>query len=188
MKQKNGFLVKGSLIVKHRARLILVSLILLAAFLVFSEYIKATVFVLIFIALSSVSKIYHRLFRSTLGIDLVFFSTVMTALVYKNILLSLIVAFPGLILADTVGTKFSPTSIVSLILLTVVSAAAKLLSGLPLIYAAIILLVIFEAGAWALYNLQGSSLDKVLLFVSSHFVFNMFMIFTFSETLAGIML
>jgi len=147
--------------------------------------IKAILFSVIFILLSSVSKIYHRFFKSTIGIDLVLFFSIMISLVYKNILLALLTSWIGLMLADIIGTRLSHTSLISIIGLTIIIILSKFfiysLSSL------IILTIIYEIIVIVFYYLMGSSIDKIAIFLVSHFLFNMLMITGVAEPLKTIM-
>lgn len=175
-------------LVKNRARVIAILLIFFTLGIAYSRYLKVGIVAIAFIAMAAFSKIYHRIIKTTMGIDLVFFTTVMVALVYRNILLSLVVGWIGLIAADTISSRFSYTSIISLICITIISFAAGLLGGLPLAISAIILMILFEIIAALLYSLMGSSIDKIALFLISHFLFNLFMIISFAESLSALML
>jgi hypothetical protein len=181
------YLKDAFLLVRNRARIILVFILLLAITLAYFRYLKAAIFVIVFIFLGGVSKIYHRFFRSTIGIDLVFFTTIMTAIAYRNPVLSLVVGWAGLVIADTIGTRFSYTSVVSLIGLTSVALVSGFIVFLPVIISGFILLVIFEIISVLLYVLLGSSYDKILLFLISHFLFNIFMILSFAGSLYAVM-
>jgi hypothetical protein len=188
MKKKTEGLLKNAFsLLKNRLKVALLFIMLLLLTLAYSRYLKAGIFVIIFIIMGGISKFYHRFFKSTLGIDLVFFGTIMTALAYKNQTLSLVVAWVGLIAADTIALKFSHTSIVSLIGLTIISLISGFVSFLPFTVAAMILLIIFEAISILLYLLLGSTYDKIAIFLISHFIFNVILIFMFAESLAGIM-
>jgi hypothetical protein len=189
-KKTSSSLEKIFPLIKNRARMVVVFGILFVLTIMFSSYIKAGLFILLFIALSGVSKFYHKFFKSTIGVDLVFFTTMMIALAYNNILLTLIIAWPGLIIADSLGTKFSHTSVVSLIGLTIIALVAKLLMStlLPFIISAIILMVIYETITCVAYYFLGSSFDKIAVFLVSHLMFNLFLIFSFAQSLKGFMI
>jgi hypothetical protein len=144
-------------------------------------------FLAIFIALGSVSKIYHRVIKSSVGIDLVFFTTLMITLVYKNLFFSLVNAWVGLILADSIGQRFSYTSVVSLIGLSIIAVVARFMP-FSIVISAIMLTVLFEIYSVLSYSLLGSSVDKIIVYFVSHFAFNMFMILTFASGLASIMI
>jgi hypothetical protein len=172
---------------KNKTRLSLILALLLIFGIVYSRYIKALVFVVIFIALGGISKIYHRFFKSSIGIDLVFFFTLVTSLTYKNLFFSLSVAWLGLIIADSVALKFSYTSLISFVGLTIVALLARILP-FGILFNAIIILIIFEIYSIAAYNLLGSSADKIMLYLISHSVFNAFLIVSFLEILSRVMI
>jgi hypothetical protein len=166
---------------------VIISVILIIFGILYSRFIWQIFFLVVFIALGGISKIYHRLFKSTIGIDLVFFTTIMLSLVYRNMFFSLINAWLGLIIADTVAQKFSHTSIVSLVGLTCIVLIARFLP-FSLIISAVILDIIFEIYSAVSYALLGSPPDKIIIYFATHFLFNMFLIFTFAEGLAGLMI
>ena len=170
--------------IMKRKKLILIGTISLLLLLLYSRLF----IIIIFIFLGGISKIYHRFFRSALGIDLVFFTTVMTALVYGRAL-ALVVAWAGLIIAEMLGSRFSYTSMVTLIGLTTIVFLAKFFAALPLVAAAILLTLIFEIIMAILYYFViGSSLYRIYLFLSSHLAFNLFMIFSFAVKIKEIMI
>ena len=186
MKRLRDYLKKAFPFVKDKTKLVVISVILIIFGILYSRFIWQIIFLAVFIALGGISKIYHRIFKSTIGIDLVFFTTIMLSLVYRNMFFSLINAWLGLIIADTVAQKFSYTSIVSLIGLTCIVLIARFLP-FSLILSAVILDIIFEIYSAISYALLGSPPDKIIIYFVTHFLFNMFLIFTFAESLAGLM-
>jgi hypothetical protein len=170
---------------KKNSRLVLFGLLALFILMLFSSYIKAILFTIVFVALGAISKIYHRFFRSTVGIDLVLFFSLISSLVYNNIIVSFIVGFVGLAFADSLAMRFSHTSLISYVGLTAAILSSTILHGLPLQAALIILTVLYELVSVFLYNLMGSSLDKILVFLSTHILFNLFLILSFSRQLAA---
>jgi hypothetical protein len=181
-------LEKIFIFIKDKKRLVLIALILLVLGFAFSQYVKTLIFVAIFIALGGISKFYHRFFKSTVGIDLILYTTLMAAIVYRNMFFSFAVGWVGLIIADSLGMKFSYTSIISLSGLTVVILMSRFFIGLPIIFSLILLTVIFEIVSILMYYFMGSSPQKILIFLISHLLFNLFMIFTFTETLVMYMI
>ncbi len=175
-------------ILKKNKRLVLVSIILLFVSLVFFEQVKKIIFVMIFIAISSISKLYHRIIKSTVIIDIVLFVTMLTALVYKNSILGLVVAIPSLILSDQFARKLSHFSLVSIFGLIIIVFLSQILLSLPLNLAMIILTIVYEIYAIAAYYLLGSSPSRILIFFVSHFVSNMILIFSFAKPIAQVML
>ncbi len=182
IKIKNSF-EKAFSAIKGRKSIPMIFLIALFLCITYSRYIKTLAFVVLFIVIGGLSKFYHRLFRSTLGIDLVLFLTIMISLAYRNLLLSLFAGWLGLVAADTIGQKFSHMSLVSLVSLTIVALTSRLLLGLPTAMAAIVLTVAFEAVSAVFYYFMGSPPDKIALFLASHFIFNLFLILSFSGQL-----
>jgi hypothetical protein len=174
-------------LLENRTRLTIIFVILFLLGVAFSEYLIAALFSIIFIVVAGLSKIYHRFFKSSLGIDLVFFTTAVTAVAYQNFLLSFFVGWLGLIIADTLGTRFSHTSLITLIGLTIIILAGGFVSGLPVLIALILLLIVFNLAAGISYLVMGSPPGKVMLFVLSHFLFNLFLILSFAEELIKIM-
>jgi hypothetical protein len=186
MKKFAESLKKAFPLIKDKKKIVLISVILGLLGLVYSRFLWQLFFLAVFIALGGISKLYHRFFRSTLGIDLVFFTTIMLSLVYRNLFFSLINAWLGLIIADTLAQKFSHTSIVSLIGLTFIVLIAGFMP-FSLLISAVILDIIFELYSAIAYYFLGSSPDKIFIYFISHFLFNMFLIFTFAESLGMIM-
>ena len=187
MKSLKKNLKKTFKLFESKKRLIIVFLILMFLALTFSQYIKTISIIVIFIVLGGVSKLYHRLFKSTLGIDLIFFTTLLTSLVYKNIIIAVIVAYISLIIADNLGSRLNYTSLISLIGLTSTILLSKFLITLPLIISMIILTLTFEIISGILYYFMGSSPQRILLFITSHLLFNLFMIFSFGKNISNLM-
>ena len=175
-------------LIKNRARIIIILTLFLILTLFYYRFVKISIYVIAFIIVGGLSKFYHRFLKSTIGIDLVLFTTIMTALVYKSVILSLIVGWLGLVIADTIGSRFSYTSFVSLIGLASVSIVSQLIISLPIIAGAIILIIIFEIISAIFYVLMGSSPQKITVFLVSHLLFNVFMILNFATGLQNLML
>jgi len=165
---------------KKRQRIIVILLIATLLTILLSDYVKRIIVTIIFIGLAGISKIYHRFIKTYVGIDLVLYLTLIIALVYKNTFLAMCVGWIGLILADSIGTRFSHTSFVSLIAVTIVVVVSKLFV-LPLILNMIILTIVYELIAAALYYVMQSSIDKIIIFLVSHMLFNLFLIFSFTD-------
>ena len=180
----NKHLKKIYSLLKKRQRLVLILLITL---LILSMYLRYLI-IIIFILLAGLSKFYHRFFKSSLGISLVLFTTIMTMLVYKNIILGLTVAWLGLLLADFVGNKLSYTSLVSIFILSFIVLISQFFVNLPLITTYIILTIIFEILSIILYYLIGSSPQKIIIYLVSHLSFNLFLILTFAEKIKEIII
>lgn len=172
---------------KHK-KIVLVTLIALFVTLTFFAQIKKIIFMVIFIAISSVSKLYHKIFKSTIIIDVVLFLTTVTCLVYKNTILGLIVGVSGSLLADYFAQKLNPYSLVTLTGTVICIFFSKFLFSLPLIIALVILTILFELFTCITYYFLGSSFDKILVFLISHVISNMIMIFSFAIPLSQIMI
>ncbi|MBN2367531.1 hypothetical protein JXC34_00805 [Candidatus Woesearchaeota archaeon] len=180
---KNTGLKKLFSEVKKRQRLIIISIIVLLLFLAYSKFF----IIVIFISLAGISKIYHRFFKSSIGIDLVFFTGIMASLVYSPVL-GLIVSWAGLIIADTLGSRFTHTSVMTLFGLTIVALLSKFFALLPIVTAAIMLTIIFEVLMVLLYHFViGSSPQRIFLFISTHLCFNLLLIMNFAVSLKLIM-
>lgn len=187
MKAFSDYLKKAFNAIKVKKRIMIILIILIILGVTYSAYLKSFFFLLISIAAGGISKIYHRFFKSSAGIDLVFFTTIMISLVYRNLFFSLANAWIGLIIADNIGHKFSYTSIVSLFGLTLIAIVARFLP-FPILISALLLTILFEIFSIVAYNLLGSSFDKILVYLVTHFTFNLFLIFGFAQSLASIMI
>ncbi len=163
-----------------KKKLFLVIIILAFLSLTYSGIIKKAITIIAFILISGISKIYHKFFKSTLGIDLVFFTTAVISVAYNNLFLSLFVGWSGLILADSLGTKFTHFSLVTLIGLSAVSLISGTVLFLPAVTALIVLMIVFEIITIIFYFIMGSSADKIAVFFFSHLLFNLFLILNFS--------
>lgn len=172
---------------KHK-KIVLISLIVLFISLTFFAQIKKIIFIIIFIAISSVSKLYHKIFKSTIIIDVVLFLTTITCLVYKNTLLGLIVGVFGSLLADYFAQKLNPFSLVTLSGIVLSIFLSQFLFSFPLILSLILITIIFEIFTCTAYYFLGSSFDKIIVFLISHFISNMIMIFSFAIPLSQMMI
>lgn len=180
----NKHLKKIFSFLRARRRLILILLITLLFLFMYLKYLV----IIIFILLAGVSKFYHRFFKSSLGLSLVLFTTIMTMLIYNNLILGFIVAWLGLLLADFIGNKLSYTSLVSIFILSFIVLISSFFVNLPLITAYIVLTIIFEILSIILYYLMGSSPQKIIIYLVSHLLFNLFLILTFAEKIKEIII
>jgi hypothetical protein len=172
---------------KKNIKLVLITFILLFTFILLSEQVKVIFVTIIFIILASLSKIYHRFFKSTIGIDLILFLTLIISYRYNNPLLSFFVGYISLILADLIGSKISHTSVVSLISLTFVILLSRILFLFDLVPTFIFLTILFEIITIFLYKyVLSSSLPRILTYLFSHFIFNMILILNFTELIINI--
>ncbi|AJF61639.1 TPA: hypothetical protein HA239_03890 [Candidatus Woesearchaeota archaeon] len=164
-----------------------VILLIFIIIVLMSGVLRQIFFAAIFIAAAGLSKIYHRFFKSSLGIDLVLYTTLMVSFVYRDIILSLVVGWAGLVVADAVGQKFNYTSFVSVIGLTAVVLLSNLFIGLPLVTSLIALTIVYELIASSLYFMMGSSFARILTFAGSHLLFNLIIITSLTDILRNLM-
>lgn len=172
---------------KKHQRIVIILLILGFASIAFFEQLKRVLIVIIFIAVASASKLYHKLFRSTVVVDFVLFLTLMTSLVYENKILGYVVGFTTVLLSDYFANKLSYHSLVSLAGITLVITAGALLSSIHLQVALVILVILYEIYAVIVYYLMGSTVNQIAIFLVSHFISNMIMIFSFAGFLRRLM-
>lgn len=187
MVKKNNYLKTLYNLIRKHKRIILITTILLFASLLLLDYVKAVFYSIIFIALSSVSKIYQRFFKSSIGIDLVLFSTLMISLIYQNIILTFLASYISLILADVIGTKLSHTSLVSLIGLTVIIFVSTINLGLGIMYSMIVLSILYSIITSLLYYyMLGSSPQRIGLYFGSQMIFNLIIIANLSIPISNL--
>lgn len=164
--------------------LILLILIIIA---LMSSVLKQIFFAALFIFIAALSKFYYRFFKSTLGFDFVLYGTLMISLVYTNFILSFMVAWIGLIFADMLAQKFNHNSLISLFGLTIIVLISKLFIGYPILVSLILLTLLYELIVSVLYFFAGSNWSKILVFVSSHIIFNMILITSLTNLLMSVM-
>jgi|APSaa5957512622_1039677.scaffolds.fasta_scaffold69443_2 hypothetical protein len=180
VKKSNKLKLMFDFIKKHK-RIILIITILLFTSLLLLDYVKAVFYSIIFIGISSVSKTYQRIIKSSIGIDLVLFSTLMISLAYHNIVLTFLVSYISLILADIIGTKLSHTSLVSLIGLTIIIFVSSFNFGLNIMYTMILLSLVYSIITSLLYYyMLGSSPQRISLYFFSQIIFNLIIIINLS--------
>jgi hypothetical protein len=167
-------------------RKVLLALLILFSLITFSQFLKKSLVIVLFLVIGSISKIYHRFVKSSLGIDLVFFLTMMLAIVYGP-MLAIVIGLIMKIAADYIANRFSHTTLITLAALFIPILFAKALIGLPLVTALFILTLIFEIISSVLYHFIGSSPGNIVLYAVSHFLFNAFLIINLGPWLQSIM-
>ena len=172
-----------SFLKKHK-RIVLISLIVLFISIMFFEKLKKIIFMVVFIAVASISKLYHKIIKSTVVIDFVLFVTLLTSLVYDNKLLGYVVGYSSVIISDYLASKLNHHSLVSLLGMTFVVFVSTFLSFLPLTIAMVILVILYEIYASVVYSIMGSPVNQIIIFLISHFISNMIMIFSFAPILS----
>ena len=179
LKTLYGFLGKNK-------RTLLVSFIMFVFILTYLEYLTSIVFVAVFIVLGSLSKLYHKIIRSSVGVDLILFLALVTTLIYENIFLGLIVAWPSLLIADYLAGKLSHNSLVSLFGLTSVVLLSSVLP-FSIILSLILLTIVYELITIIFYYLIGSPIHRIILFLITHIIFNLVLILSLAPILINIM-
>ncbi|MEM3374291.1 MAG: hypothetical protein QXE31_03650 [Candidatus Woesearchaeota archaeon] len=167
--------------VKEKKTFFLILIIILLIFFIYLNLIKQILFSAIIIAIASITKIYHKFIKTTLSIDLIFFSTLLICFAYKNFILSITFSLIGLIIADYLAQKLNQNTLISAFTLILTILFFNLLNSLKIdiIIIAIFLMLLYEILASFLYNLIGSSKDKIVLFFISHFLTNLFLILNY---------
>ncbi len=163
-------------------------MIVMFLFLTYSQYVRTTIFILVLIVIGSLSKIYHKFLKSKLGLDFILFPTLIVSLTYNNIILGFVVGIPSILIADYLANKLSHYTLVTLIGLCSVIILSKFFLTFPLVIALILLTLIFEIITVVFYYLMGSSLPQIILFFTSHLVFNLVLIFSFTNLLTKIII
>lgn len=179
-----------SLLKKNKRLIFIIILSLLIINIITNKYIiflKQLIYSIILFSISSLTKVYHRFIKTTISIDLIFFSTILITFAYKNILLSIVLGIISLIIADFLSDKLSYTSLISIFCLSITIILSIFLINinnilkLNIILISFFLLILYEFFASLLYNSLGSSKEKIILFLISHFSFNFFLIINFLE-------
>ncbi len=148
-----------------------VSLLLL---IFFWSYIRMAIAMALFIALAAVSMLYNRWIKVSIGVEFVMLGLVITSIAFGT-LPGLVVGLVGLFLAEILSERFTYSTFVSFIGITVVALAARTIFGLTngsITATGIIVTVIYNAIIIPGYLLLGSSVGRSALFSATHIAFN----------------
>ncbi|TAL56723.1 MAG: hypothetical protein EPN86_02540 [Nanoarchaeota archaeon] len=169
----------------------LVKVILILAVIVLSlvflgQMVKPFFFIAVFLFLSSISLIYNRWVKASIGIEFITLSTVMTARVYGGIV-GAIVGLVGLASAEVIGTGFNAKTVISLFGIFIIGLITPFFNGMSVTVAGIILAIIYDAIIIPLYLLAGSRPISSAVFVVSHLIFNTWLFFYIAPFLEHVM-
>ena len=167
-------------------KVILILAAIVIAFVALGQIIKPLFFIAIFLFLSSISLIYNRWVKTSIGIEFITLSTVMTARVYGGVVGGL-VGLVGLTTAEVLGTGFNAKTVISLVGIFIIGLITPFFNGFNVTVAGIILAVIYDVIIIPLYLLAGSRPLSSAVFIVSHLIFNAWLFVYVAPFLEGIM-
>ena len=132
---------------------------------------KALVFIVLLVVLGSVSMIYNRFVKLSLGVEFVMLATVLSAITYGPVV-GMLVGALTLFLAEFVAWDINYHIFVSIIGIVIVGLVAYFLRGLPLVVLGLGMVVLYNAIIMPLYLMMGSSPVKCAIFTVTHFLWN----------------
>ncbi|MEK6968079.1 MAG: hypothetical protein AABX51_05610 [Nanoarchaeota archaeon] len=135
------------------------------------QIIKPFLFVAVFLFLSSISLIYNRWLKVSIGIEFITFSTVMTARAYGGLLGGL-VGFFGLATAEVLGTGFNAKTVISLLAIFLMGMITPFFNGIHITTAGMLIAVFYDLLIIPLYLIAGSNPVRSAVFVITHLIFN----------------
>ena len=172
---------------KNFLKLVILAVLFWAVLFFLGQTLKPFFFIAIFLLLSSVSLIYNRWLKTSLGIEFVMLSTVMTARVYGPIP-GAIVGFIGLTAAEIIGTGFNARTLISLGAIAIIGLITPFFSSLSILAAGMILTIIYDLMIIPFYQLAGSSPGRSALFVVTHIIWNLWVFAVMAPPLERLMM
>ncbi len=167
-------------------KLIILGLVFWVVLFFLGQTLKPFFFIAIFLLLSSVSLIYNRWLKTSIGIEFVMLSTVLTARVYGPIP-GAIVGFVGLTAAEIIGTGFNARTLISLVAIAFIGLITPFFSSMSILAAGIILTLIYDLIIIPFYLLAGSSPGRSALFVITHIIWNLWVFYVLAPPLEILM-
>jgi len=167
-------------------KVILILAVIVIAFVALGQLIKPFFFIAIFLILSSISLIYNRWVKTSIGIEFITLSTVMTARVYGGVVGGL-VGLAGLTAAEVLGTGFNAKTVISLVGIFILGLITPFFNGFNVTMAGIILAALYDAFIIPLYLLAGSRPLSSAIFVVSHLIFNAWLFVYIAPFLESVM-
>jgi len=161
---------------KNFLKLVILAVLFWAVLFFLGQTLKPFFFIAIFLLLSSVSLIYNRWLKTSLGIEFVMLSTVMTARVY------------GLTAAEIIGTGFNARTLISLGAIAIIGLITPFFSSLSILAAGMILTIIYDLMIIPFYLLAGSSPGRSALFVVTHIIWNLWVFAVMAPPLERLMM
>ncbi|MBI2143895.1 hypothetical protein HYU17_01955 [Candidatus Woesearchaeota archaeon] len=154
----------------------LIALFMLAALVLlffFWNYIKVIIVMVFFIAIGTVSMLYNRWIKVSLGVELIMVGLVVTSVSFGR-LPGLVVGLVGLFLAEVLSERFTYSTFVSFIGIAVVGLAAPNIfhQADSITSTGIIMTIIYDAIIAPGYILLGSNAGRTALFIVTHIIFN----------------
>jgi len=137
----------------------------------FRDVVQMIIIMAVFIALGTVSLLYNRWIKISLGFELIMFGTIITAMVYGR-WQAIVVGFIALFLAEVLTDRFTYSTFISFIALAVVASVAPLVSSIGITWTGVTMTLLYDLIIVPGYLLMGSSPWRTSLFVGTHIMFN----------------
>ena len=154
--------------------IVLLGIAALVLLFFFWAYIKLLAVMVFFITLASVSMLYNRWIKVSVGVELIMLGLVITSIAFGR-LPGLIVGIVGLFLAEIISERFTYSTFVSFIGIAVVAVIAPnvfhWMNG-SITAAGILLTIIYDVIIIPGYLLLGSNIGRSAFFTVTHIAFN----------------
>lgn len=185
-KEMSGILqAVWELIAAYKKEIIIATLIIVFL-LTIARASKAVIFVPLLVALGSVSMIYNREIKLSVGIELVMLATVLCSVAY-GALTGAVVGFVTLLFAELIGGRINEKTVISLVGIIIAGLAANSFGSLGITAAGIITTIIYDAIIIPIYLIVGSSPARTMLFLATHIIWNITIFLRIAPFIYGLM-
>ncbi len=166
-----------------------VGLALLAVILAFAALgtiLKPLLFMSFFLFLGSLSLIYNRWIKTSLGFEFIMLGTVLCTRVY-GVGAGVFVGLISLTAAEIIGSGFNPRTVISLAAIVLIAFITPFFNTLPIGTAGLILVLVYDAIIIPMYLIAGSSPFRCALFAITHILWSVWVFFALAPILERLM-
>ncbi len=171
---------------KNMFKLIFFLSIIVMLFIFMGSVVKPFFFIGLFLFLSSISLIYNRWVKTSLGFEFITLSTVLTGRVYGP-WAGALVGLVGLSAAEVIGTGFNAKTVISLATIFIMGLFVPVLNNMPILWAGMVFVVVYDAIILPLYMVAGSSPLRSVIFFVTHVIFNLWLFAYIAPILESLM-
>ncbi|GEM_PF-6860193 len=171
---------------KKRARLIAIAVAVIAAFFLFS-LLKDIFIIALLIAAGSLSLLYNRFIRTSLGIELITLGVVLAGRLYGP-WTAIIAGLASLLLAELLTEALQHKTVVSFIGIAVMGFSTQFFANASITTEGIALAIIYDAIILPGYFILGSNPARCILFLVTHIAFNVWLFTTVAPFVARILI
>ena len=146
-------------------------IMLVAVILLASSIVRSMLLLIVLFVLASVSLIYNRWLKVSLGFEFIMMATILTGVRFGPVAGALM-GFFSLFTAELLAGRFTGSTVISLIAIVAVGFLTQFFKGAPIFVTGMALVIIYDAIIAPLYILTGSSPGRTGLFVLTHIIWN----------------